>query len=235
MDEITFHARTHRPGTILDVGAHDGLLTLPFARLPGAKVLAFEPLPSAHARLAVACAGLANVTLRKEALGAATGSLTLSVPVLDGVVQEQWASLAKDYGAYASVAAERHEVPVITVDSLDLQDLAHAKLDAEGFEEEVLQGARATLTRCRPVLSLEVEERHRAGSTRDVPALLASLGYETRFWLDGAMRPLAAFDAATMQVASSDPAVFGASDPYVFTFYAWPVERAEAVLAALSG
>ena len=92
----------------------------------------------------------------------------------------------------------------------------------------------ATLRRCRPVLSLELEERHRAGATRDVPALLAALGYETRFWLDGAMRPLAAFDAATMQVASPDPAVFGASDPYVFTFYAWPQERAAEIAAALA-
>lgn len=235
MDEITFHRRTHRPGTILDVGAHDGLLTLPLAHLPGARVLAFEPLPPAFARLAAACAGLANVTLRPEALGAATGALTLSVPVLDGVAQEQWASLAKDYGAFGSVTTETHAVRVITVDSLGLDDLAHMKVDAEGFEEEVLQGARATLTRCRPVLSLEVEERHRAGATRDVPALLAALGYEVRFWLDGAMRPMAAFDAATMQVASPDPAVFGASDPYVFTFYAWPVERAAEVLAALHG
>lgn len=233
MDEITFHTRTHRPGTILDVGAHDGLLTVPLARLPGARVVAFEPLPAAHARLAAACAGLANVELRREALGAAPGRLVLSVPVLDGVAQEQWASLAKDYDAFASVGAERHEVAVITLDSLGLDDVAHVKVDAEGFEEEVLQGARATLTRCRPVLSLEIEERHRAGSTRDVPALLAALGYETRFWLDGAMRPLAEFDAATMQVASPDPAVFAASDPYVFTFYAWPTERAAEVLAAL--
>jgi FkbM family methyltransferase len=240
MDEITFHTALHRPGTILDVGAHDGLLTLPLSRLPGARVLAFEPLPSAFARLRAAVlaeygAIPPHVELRTEALGAAPGRLALSVPVLDGVVQEQWASLAKDYGGFASVRAESHEVAVVTVDSLGLADLQHVKVDAEGYEEEVLQGARATLTRCRPVLSLEVEERHRGGATRDVPALLASLGYETRFWLGGAMRELAEFDAATMQVASPDPAVFGASDPYVFTFYAWPVERAAEVLTRLDG
>ena len=230
MDEITFHTRTHRPGIILDVGAHDGLLTIPFARLPGARVMAFEPLPSAHARLAAACADLPNVELRREALGAAPGRLMLSVPVVDGEPAEQWASLAKDYGAFASVTTEAHAVEVITIDSLGLSDVTHMKVDAEGFEQEVLEGARATLRRCRPVLSLELEERHREGATRDVPALLAALGYETRFWLDGAMRPLAAFDPATMQVASPDPAVFGASDPYVFTFYAWPQERAAEVL-----
>jgi FkbM family methyltransferase len=235
VDELTFHTRLHRPGTILDVGAHDGLLTLPLARLPGARVIAFEPLPAAFARLrAAVLAEGAAVALRPEALGAAPGRLVLSVPVLDGVAQEQWASVAKDYGGFGSVGAERHEVAVITLDSLGLDDLRHMKVDAEGYEQEVLEGARETLARCRPVLSLELEERHRPGATRDVPALLAALGYETRFWLDGAMRPLAAFDAATMQLASPDPAVFGASDPYVFTFYAWPAERAGEVLAALS-
>jgi FkbM family methyltransferase len=234
MDELTFHTRLHRPGTILDVGAHDGLLTLPLSRLPGARVIAFEPLPTAFARLRQAAAGSAAIELRAEALGAAPGRLTLSVPVLGGVPQEQWASLAKDYGAFDSVGAQRFEVPVVTLDSLGLTDLQHAKVDAEGAEEEVLRGGLATLRRCRPVMSLEVEERHRAGATRDVPALLATLGYETRFWLDGRMRPLSAFDAATMQVASPDPAVFAASDPYVFTFYAWPAERSAEVLARLA-
>ncbi len=239
MDELTFHTRLHRPGSILDVGAHDGLLTLPLSRLPGARVLAFEPLPSAFTRLEAAIradygAIPPHIALHPQALGAAPGRLTLSVPVLDGVAQEQWASTAKDYAAFGSVTVLRHAVAVTTIDALRLPDLEHVKLDAEGFEEEVLSGARATLTRCRPVLSLEVEERHRLGSTRDVPALLASLGYETWFTLDGAWHPHAAFDAATMQVASPDPAVFAASDPYVFTFFAWPAERSAAVLAGLS-
>ena len=236
MDEITFHTRLHRAGTILDVGAHDGLLAIPLARLPGARVIAFEPLPAAFARLRAAAltAGVA-LDLRAEALGAAPGRVTLSVPVLDGVAQEQWASTSKDYGDFASVTVERFEVAVTTVDALGLTDLEHMKVDAEGAEEEVIAGARATLTRCRPVLSLEVEERHRAGATRDVPALLESLGYGVGFWLEGAMRPVRDFDAATMQVASPDPAVFGASEPYVFTFYAWPVERAAEVRRALTG
>lgn len=240
MDELTFHTRLHRPGTILDVGAHDGLLALPLSRLPGARLLAFEPLPSAFARLDAAIraahAGVVppHVALHRQALGAAPGGLTLSVPVLDGVVQEQWASAAKDYSGFASVAVERHAVEVVTIDSLGLPDLTHVKLDAEGFEEEVLRGGAATLRRCRPVLSLEVEERHRPGATRDVPALLAALGYETWFHHAGAFQPIAGFDAATMQVASPDPAVFAASDPYIFTFYAWPAEDSAAIRARLA-
>ncbi|MES2712275.1 MAG: FkbM family methyltransferase, partial [Pseudomonadota bacterium] len=76
MDEITFHTCLHRPGTLLDVGAHDGLITKPFAALPDSRVLAFEPLPSAFARLSAAFAPAppAHVTLVPEALGDSLGS-----------------------------------------------------------------------------------------------------------------------------------------------------------------
>lgn len=237
IEEWDVHRALHRPGVLLDIGAHDGLLTLPFARLPDSRVHAFEPLPSAMARLranlAAEFGGIPpHVSLHAEALGAAPGDAVLTLPVLDGVAQEQWASIAKDYAEHASVGTESHRVKVVTLDSLALREVTAIKLDAEGAEQEVLEGGRATLTASRPILSVEIEERHRPGSTRDVPALLAELGYVGWFW-DGNWRPLADFDAATMQVASADPAVFAASDPYIFSFYFFPEEAAEACLARL--
>lgn len=240
MDEIAFHTRLHRPGTLLDVGAHDGLITLPFARLPASRVLAFEPLPPAFARLDAAVSAEfgrvpPHVTLLPEALGDEAGTITLAMPVLDGVAQEQWASTAKDYGGYdpARIAVSRFTVPVRRLDDLGLTDLTHVKLDAEGAEYAVLRGARETLLRCRPVLTIEIEERHKEGSTWAVPAFLDALGYDTLFELDGAWHPVAALDRATMQRASPDPSVFEASDPYVFVFYALPREDAAAMLAQL--
>ena len=119
------------------------------------------------------------------------------------------------------------------LDGFGLTDLTAAKLDAEGAEYEVLRGARETLLRCRPVLSVDIEERHRPGSTWAVPAFLDALGYDT-FWEHwDAWRPMAAFDRDSMHRASPNPAVFEASDPYVFVFYALPRERAEEMLARL--
>lgn len=237
MEEWDVHRALHRPGLLLDIGAHDGLLTLPFARLPNSQVHAFEPLPSAMARLRAKLAaefgGIpSHVTLHEEALGASAGEAVLTLPVLDGAKQEQWASIAKTYAEHASVTTEAHRVRVIPLDSLGLRNVTAIKLDAEGAEQEVLEGARETLTRSRPILSVEVEERHRPGSTRDVPALLVALGYEGWFWHDH-WRPLTEFDAATMQAASPDPAVFAASDPYIFTFYFWPAEAAASFLSRL--
>jgi len=240
MNEENFHRLLHRPGTLVDIGAHDGLLTIPLARLPGSQVLAFEPLPSAFARLQSALRAAFggapdHVACHHLALGDHQGSITLAMPVLDGVAQEQWASTAKDYAAHVSnrVAVERFTVPMRRLDDFALADVTAIKLDAEGAEYEILRGARETLLRCRPVLTLEVEERHRAGSTYAVPAFLDALGYDVFFELKGAWHPMADLDRATMQRASPDPSVFEASDPYVFVFYALPREESAAMLDRL--
>ena len=234
MDELAFHRVLHRPGTLLDVGAHDGAFTLPFARLPASRVLAFEPLPSAFARLSAAAGALPNVTLRHEALGDHRGEARLALPTLDGVPQEQWASIVKGYAQHGGSVGERVlTVPLRRLDEFGLTDLTAVKLDAEGAEYEVLRGGRETLLRCRPVLSVEVEERHREGSTWAVPAFLDALGYEGVFALHGAWRPLAEFHRPTMQRASSDPSDFRVSEPYLFVFYFLPREQAAGMLATL--
>lgn len=240
MDETTFHTLLHRPGTLVDAGAHDGLITIPLARLPGSRVLAFEPLPPAFARLQAALreafgAAPPHVACHAAALGDHAGAISLAMPVLDGIAQEQWASTAKDYAAHLSqrVTVERFTVPLMRIDDLAIADLTGMKIDAEGAEYEILRGARDTLLRCRPVLTIEIEERHRAGSTWSVPAFLDALGYDVLFELDGAWHPIAALDRAMMQRASPDPSVFESSDPYVFVFYALPREDAAGMLARL--
>lgn len=234
MDELGFHRTLHRPGTLLDVGAHDGAFTLPFAALPDSRVLAFEPLPAAFARLRAAVGAAPNVVLHQVALGDASGEATLTLPVVDGVANEQWASTAKFYAGHgAHIGEQRFTVPLRRLDEFALTDLTAVKLDAEGAEYEVLRGAAETLRRCRPILSIEIEERHRPGSTYAVPAFLDALGYDGfwEFW--GDWRPMASFDRATMQVASPDPSVFAASDPYVFVFYFLPREAAPDMLDRL--
>lgn len=233
MQEIDFHRALFRPGVIIDAGAHEGRLTLPLASLPGARVIAFEPLAAARARLRAAVAGVmgmgldgagVDVTVRAEALSDQPGMLTLSVPRVGGVAQEEWGSVAKDYAAIRRddprvEGVDTWAVPAIALDSLRLTDVTAMKIDVEGAEREVLAGARDTLRRCQPILSVEIEERHRPGSTKAVPALLRDLGYRGYFEFWGDWRPIETLDVDTMQKGSPSPAAFEVSDPYVFAFY----------------
>jgi FkbM family methyltransferase len=238
MQEIEFHRTLHRPGVIVDVGAHDGRLTLPLAELPDSRVVAFEPLPSAFARLRQKVSAAygnfipPHITLRREALADCNGMTTISAPRINGVLQEEWAAIFKDYAALRATdpridAIETWSVPVLRLDDIGLTDVSAIKIDVEGAELEMLRGARSTLQNCRPSLSIEIEERHRPGSTRAVPELLRELGFEGWFEFYGDWRRIEELDVATMQRASPSPADFAVSHPYVFTFYFVPSERRE--------
>ena len=231
MQEIDFHRAMARPGTIVDAGAHEGRLTVPLAALPDTHVVAFEPLPSAFRRLQAAVAAApGRVTLRPEALSDRAGNVTLAVPRIGGVAQEEWASIAKDYDAISRAdprvdAVDTWTVPSIALDALGLTDVTAIKIDVEGAEEEVLRGALVTLRQCRPVVSIEIEERHRPGSTVAIPRLLGSLGYRGFFEFWGDWRPIETLDVETMQKGSPSPAAFEVSHPYVFCFYFVTEER----------
>ena len=236
MQEIEFHRALHRPGTIVDVGAHDGRLTLPLAQLPASRVIAFEPLPPAFARLQQAVSAAwggevpSHVTLRREALADRSGTVTIAAPRINGSLQEEWASIFKDYTALREAdprieAIENWSVPVLRLDDVGLTDVTAIKVDAEGAELEVLAGAWMTLQRWRPSLSIEIEERHRSGSTRAVPELLHELDYEGWFEFFGDWRRIEHLDLATMQRASPSPAEFTVGHPYVFSFYFVPSDR----------
>jgi FkbM family methyltransferase len=236
MQEIEFHRALHRPGIIVDAGAHEGRMALLLAQLPASRVVAFEPVPPSFVRLQRAVTAAwdgkipPHVTLRCEALSDRNGKTTIAAPRVNGKLQDEWASIAKDYAVLRQAdprieAIETWSVPVLRLDDVNLPDVTALKIDVEGAELEVLRGALATLRRWRPCLSIEIEERHRKGSTRLVPELLHPVGYEGWFEFFGEWRRIEQLDLATMQRASPSPAEFTVSDPYVFTFYFVPTER----------
>jgi hypothetical protein len=59
---------------------------------------------------------------------------------------------------------------VVTLDGLALPACHALKIDVEGMEAEVLRGAAATITRCRPALYVENDRRERSA------ALIALIG-----------------------------------------------------------
>lgn len=166
-----------RPGDrVLDIGAHLGLFTLLFADRvgPAGRVVACEPNPRSRALL--------EATLRLNDLPQAD---VVPVAVTDAVGAVTF-SLAADESALASGDgapgpgddAERIEVAATTVDALaEERDLRPdvLKVDVEGFEPRVLDGAERTLPGVR-MICMEVHPRKMAqGTGVGVDALLARL------------------------------------------------------------
>lgn len=134
---------------VVDIGANIGQFSaaiLLFA--PDTSLLAVEPDPDVHARLTAHLASARNVRTVCAAAGAETGTLPLQRAALP-VMSTLRADGLSGYDLVGSV-----EVAVLTLDELtrDVPTVDLLKIDVEGFELEVLQGAQAVLRRTRFLL-----------------------------------------------------------------------------------
>ena len=151
--------RTLRPGDFcLDIGANLGYYSILMAGLVGPQglVIAFEPFPKNFQALKqnVRLNQLTNVRLEPVAVAARNGSVSMFHDPNETV------SATPSFTSYA-LGEHRQQISVPSR-SLDdyLSDVkrtpALLKIDVEGAELEVLQGARHTLGSSRPVLLLEI-------------------------------------------------------------------------------
>jgi FkbM family methyltransferase len=92
-----------------------------------------------------------------------------------------------------------HLVPKLRLDDYGLKSVGLVKIDVEGHELAVLQGAEATLRQSGPTILVELEERHCPGTIKNVSGFLATIGYEGFFVLDGALTPIAQFVPSVQQ------------------------------------
>jgi FkbM family methyltransferase len=170
--------------TVLDVGAHIGQYTLLASGLvgPAGRVIAFEPHPvlGRVLRRNVGRAGCQNVTVLPVALDRAPGLGTLVLHPPDNF---GGSSLRPD-GASAHHARATVEVTTLdeALDRLGRPPVDLVKIDVEGAELGVIDGARGTLA-ANPGVVLIVEFRRanplRFGHTvEDLEARLRELGFQ---------------------------------------------------------
>lgn len=173
LPELRLAAGLCRPDRgAIDIGANNGKFSLAMSRR-AAWCAAFEPNPDYIARLRRA---LPKLQLHNCALGAQPGRATLSVPVVNGVAYGGFGRLAPTT-VLADHPHRRIEVQVRTLDSFALENVGLIKIDVEGFEEAVLEGAADTIARDRPILLIEIEERHNPGGLARIESWLAAFGY----------------------------------------------------------
>lgn len=151
---------------VVEVGANMGAHTLALAGL-AERVYAFEPQRFMFQTL---CGNLAlnsvdNVVAQQAAVGRAEGFC--KIPCLDP-------RAVQNFGSFSLRAAYDggDALPVTTLDSLQFERLDLLKLDCEGSELAILEGARRTIERHRPWIYLEFAENRAT-----ILALLDHYGY----------------------------------------------------------
>jgi FkbM family methyltransferase len=189
-----------RPGDIVcDIGANKGSFILSLSRwVRHGRVVAFEPQPQFAQRLEAVCRAtkLDNVTVEAKAVYSHSGSQDLFVPA----GHSPGASLT--HKAAEAESFTTLSVPVVALDDyFDEHDkVTLLKIDVEGAELGVLQGAERILRQYAPLLVFECENRHLApGKVGDVFSYLGGLGYEGSFVCRNRVLPLSEFDAAVHQ------------------------------------
>jgi FkbM family methyltransferase len=178
-----------RPGdVVLDIGANIGLWTLLLSRVVGSSgmVGAFEPVPRTAARLRhnLSTSHAGAVDLVQAALGSEHGTVRLFIPRDAGS-----AALAPE-----TPLDETLVVPMITLDEYWLArgtpDVSFVKVDAEGSEPRIFQGAGRFFRSCRPMVACEIN-KGKLGAMGHEPSELfdffARLGYRSFVW-DGRCR-----------------------------------------------
>lgn len=194
--------RTLRQGTVVDVGANIGYFPLLIRRETSLPILGFEPQPFLHelASTSVTHSGLRDVELRRLACGDAPGEVLFQSGPNGNIVSAEEAraaaeaapasdgSATEDLDSAAQTTLKRRPiipVPVVTLDTeLARTPVALMKIDCEGYELKILQGAREILRRDRPVLLIEVHPQFLpqfGGSVRQVVEFLSPM-YDLEAW-----------------------------------------------------
>jgi len=212
------------PGTTaLDVGASIGIYAAEMARHAD-KVIAFEANP----QVAAFARNVApdNVEVISVALSSQAGRTTLTVPLN---------AKGRAVTELASIAPQQHSGNTVTVDvetrrldDFPIANCSFIKIDVEGHEEAVLDGAAALIAAQRPVLMIELVEAFNPGVVARLTERFAALSYRAFFSKRG-LKPIAEFDAARDQDEALMP-----SREYVANFFFIPEEKCERVLARVA-
>lgn len=148
-----------KPGyTIIDVGANIGFTTLVFAKLTGenGKVISYEPDPINYENCLnnIRSNPFSNIGLKKLGLGSTSGEFELVV------ITE-----SNRGGNRIQIGENKNNSNLIKVTTLDSEVLTEKKIDlikidVEGFEFEVLKGAKQVLKRDYPIVFCEIDDNY---------------------------------------------------------------------------
>ena len=174
--------RLIHPGDwVIDVGANVGLITAHLCHRTGprGRVWAIEPVPQNVARLQQLkeLNGLDYLTVFQGALSAAGGPAELRLPAGG---QSAYASFTKSSDMSGSIEVMTWRLDDLVYEARYDRRVAFLKIDVEGYEPQVIEGAERTLREMKPLVLCEFNDillRDAGSSSDQLLQKLAQLGY----------------------------------------------------------
>ena len=163
---------------VLDIGTNVGTHAFAFSRFTGARglVIAIDAQERMHNLLvlSVALNAVDNIRCIRAIAGRKTG--VCFVPPENHEARKDFGSVSYlDSSAKSNRGRGLIPVSMITLDDLSLESCNLIKIDVEGMEPQVLDGARTTIRKLRPIIFVETTMEN----ARDVIQRLADFRYES--------------------------------------------------------
>ena len=127
---------------MVDVGGNVGRWSVDFAK-HFATVSAFEPAPYHIECFEKNCASYSNIKLYPYGLSNTNKKGNLEVAV------------EQHLGSTRVIPSENGKIELKTLDEHNFEDVDVLKVDVEGLEIDVLQGAEKTIAKCKPIIVIE--------------------------------------------------------------------------------
>jgi FkbM family methyltransferase len=165
-----------RSDTVIDVGGNRGVYAYQLCKL-GANVEVFEPNPLCSDVLKAWAVDKPSVRINSVALSSRSGYADLHIPIdMSGTEHDSSASIENTYAH-----ARDQTVPLNTLDSYQFEGVSLIKIDVEGHEYSVIEGAESTISSSKPALLVEIEQRHIGRPINEVFEKILSMGYHGFF------------------------------------------------------
>jgi FkbM family methyltransferase len=148
----------HEIDHVFDVGASDGRFGAELRRFGyRGRIVSFEPLPDAYAKLADRASDDSRWTTVPYALGSESGEVVLNVAGNSGAsssilpMLDRHMVAAPEAGVVATETVQQHRLDEVWRDFAPEQSRLFLKVDVQGYEQNVLAGARELLNHCSGV------------------------------------------------------------------------------------
>jgi FkbM family methyltransferase len=181
----------------IDVGANYGGY-VHFMRRHARRVFAFEPIPEMAGILRRKFGR--DVIVEQIALSNRSGRSQLCTPIVDGAAVSGCATLSTS-ALFTSTYATHHDVEVQAdlLDNVYSGALGFIKIDVEGHEQAVLDGAVQTIGRCLPRILVEIEEQMSPGGLDRARSFFSQFDYRGYYVHAGRLESIDRFSIAEMQ------------------------------------
>ena len=184
----------------IDIGANLGVFTAYLLKY-FSHVIAIEPNPDMVQKIKQLL-GKQNLTIIEGAAGNENRTVELTIPTINGQELTGWAKVnSTDFTAEInSVIYKTITVNQYKLDQFSYSNLGFIKIDVEGYELETLKGAENTLIRNKPILFIEIEDRHIGkGHFKEVDYYLKQLGYNGQYLYENKLFSTNSFEVEKFQ------------------------------------